>query len=331
MSTVPLIDIRNLVYDYPGFRALKGLNARIERGSVTALVGPNGAGKTTLLRCIAALETPVSGAIHIGELDVHENPRNAHKLMGYLSDAFGVYQDLSVKQALTYAARSRGISSEAARTAVLETTEKVQLTEKLEAKAGTLSRGQRQRLAIGQAIVHTPQILLLDEPANGLDPEARSSLAKVFTGLSREGMTLLVSSHILAELDEYSTHMLALDQGKVLEHRPLNTIATAGQSGPVWHRLTFPSRQSVGPALAWLSSQDAVNDVAVEGASMIFHHHGDAQDLAALVAGLVGAGLPFIELKRHSENLQESYLRSLDRQRARQAETPPQPAAEETP
>ncbi len=317
MSTAPLIDIRNIVYDYPGFRALRGLSAQIEEGSVTALVGPNGAGKTTLMRCIAALDTPVAGSIHIGTLDVHESPRSAHKLMGYLSDTFGVYKDLSVSQALTFAARSRGLAPEAAKAAVLATAQKVQLREKLDKKAGTLSRGQRQRLAIGQAIVHTPRILLLDEPANGLDPEARASLAKVFTDLRREGMTLLVSSHILAELDEYSTHMLALDQGKVLEHRPLTTRASAGSQAHAWRKLTFPAQSALPAACEWLAEQEAVSDVSItEEASVVFQHNGDAHALASLVAGLVGAGHSFIEFRPHTENLQDSYLRSLDKKRS---------------
>lgn len=319
MSVEPLIDIRDLVYDYPGFRALKGLCAQIEPGTVTALVGPNGAGKTTLLRCIAALDTPVAGTIHIAGLDVHESPRSAHQLMGYLSDTFGVYKDLSVNQALTFAARSRGLAPGITKAAVMQAAEQVQLTEKLNSKAGTLSRGQRQRLAIGQAIVHTPKILLLDEPANGLDPEARSSLAKVFTDLRREGMTLLVSSHILAELDEYSTHMLALDQGKVLEHRPLTTKATTGDGSQAWLKLTFPESEGLLAALDWLAAQDTITDVAAnDEASLIFLHRGDAHSLARLVAGLVGAGHSFIELKPHAENLQDSYLRSLDRKRLQQ-------------
>ena len=201
-----------------------------------AIAGCSGVGKTTLLRCIAALETPLSGTVRVAGLDVYDDPREVHRRMGYLSDNFGLYSDLTVAQGLEYAARSQGLSAQAVAPAVHATAHRLGLDDKLHKLASTLSRGQRQRLAIGQAIIHAPQVLLLDEPASGLDPEARSALAIVFKALQAQGMTLLVSSHILAELDEYSTHMLALNQGRVLEHRPLGGGAPAVAGGPVERR-----------------------------------------------------------------------------------------------
>jgi ABC-2 type transport system ATP-binding protein len=147
----PLIEVQNLTFDYPGFRALNGISFTIEPGSVTALVGPNGAGKTTLLRCIASLDTPISGAVHVGGLDVHAMPREAHQLMGYLSDSFGLYRDLSVAQSLEYAACAQGLAASGVAQAVQKTAKQLGLEAKLNQRASTLSRGQRQRLGIGQA------------------------------------------------------------------------------------------------------------------------------------------------------------------------------------
>src|SRR5512142_1670256 len=216
-----MIEISSLTFDYPGHRALDNVTLSVPAGSVTALVGPNGAGKTTLMRCIAGLETPLEGRISVNGMDVIEQPREVHRIMGYLSDFFGLYQDLSVARCLEYAAASQGLAEDAIPAAIERTAQRLDLADRLHQPSGSLSRGLRQRVAIGQAIIHQPKVLLLDEPASGLDPEARASLAALFRQLQADGMTLLVSSHILAELDEYSTHMLALRAGRILENREL--------------------------------------------------------------------------------------------------------------
>jgi ABC-2 type transport system ATP-binding protein len=210
-----MITVKDVVYDYPTARALHGVSFTVEAGAVLALVGPNGAGKTTLMRCIAALDVPTEGVIAVAGLDTQDDPRGVHAAIGYLPDFFGLYDELSVRRALTYAARSRGVPEADTPRAVTEAAARVQLSDRLESRAGELSRGLRQRLAIAQTIVHNPRALLLDEPAAGLDPEARRSLSDLILGLSREGMTIVVSSHILAELEEYATKMLMIRDGRV--------------------------------------------------------------------------------------------------------------------
>ncbi len=214
-----MIVVEDLVFEYPGVRALDGVSFAIDQGGITALVGPNGAGKTTLMQCMAALATPFSGRVVLDGNDVHEHPRESHREMGYLSDFFGLYDDLTIRRCLDYRAMSQGIGAARRRAAIVLAATQVGLSEHLAQKAGELSRGLRQRLAIAQAIVHQPRFLLLDEPASGLDPEARQNLSDLLRALAANGMTILVSSHILAELEDYSTHMLILNQGRILEHR----------------------------------------------------------------------------------------------------------------
>ncbi len=315
-----VIEVSELTFDYPGFRALDGVSIAIERGSVTALVGPNGAGKTTLMRCIAGLETPVSGSVRVAGLDVFESPRAVHRLMGYLSDTIGLYSELTVAQGLEYAARAQGLPTSAVADAVRAVAQQLDLTQKLQSMAGTLSRGQRQRLAIGQAIIHRPQVLLLDEPASGLDPEARSALAQVFQLLQAEGMSLLVSSHILAELDEYSTHMLALHQGRVLEHRALgHTFASTG-AGSTQRLLRLEFAEPARSIAPWLQQQAGVELRSTEDYSMEIAFRGTMTEQAALVAACVRNGYQLIALSPVTENLQQSYLKSLAADRAAQAD-----------
>ncbi|WP_238946427.1 ABC transporter ATP-binding protein [Vandammella animalimorsus] len=246
-----LIEIDQLVFEYPGHRALDGVSLRLERGSVTALVGPNGAGKSTLLRCMAGLETPLSGQIRIDGISVIDAPRQVHRKLGYLSDFFGLYEGLRVRQCLAYAALAVGVARQQLPGRVAQVAQAMDLTALLQRRPGELSRGQRQRLAIGQAIIHSPQVLLLDEPASGLDPQARSSLAALFRQLQAQGMTLLVSSHILSELDEYSTHILSIRQGRIVSHEDLRASPhwpqPAGPDAPA--AADAPQRQQRDPHL----------------------------------------------------------------------------------
>ena len=217
-----VIDVADLVFEYPGHRALDGVNLHIDAGTVTALVGPNGAGKSTLLRCIAGLDRPLSGQMHVAGLPVLEQPREVHRHLGYLSDFFGLYEGLTAEQGLEFAAMARGLQGHTVQVRVQQVAHDLGLSPLLGRKPKELSRGQRQRLAIGQAIVHQPSVLLLDEPASGLDPDARDQLAQLFRQLQAQGMTLVVSSHILSELDAYSTHVLSIRHGRIEHHAPLH-------------------------------------------------------------------------------------------------------------
>ena len=299
------IEVEGLRFDYPGVRALDDVSFTLARGSVTALVGPNGSGKTTLLRCIAALERPMLGAIRVAGIDVLEEPRACHRHVGFLADSYGLYDALTVHQCLVYAALVHGMDAAAVPRTVEQTAECLEITDKLGAPAGELSRGQRQRVAIGQALIHAPEVLILDEPASGLDPEARHVLARLFTRLQSEGMTLIVSSHILAELDEYSTHMLVLRSGKMIENRPLGDTALAGSrvrlelATPVagWHERI---RECAGVRLIEADASTGV--LLIVGGTI-------AQ--ARVLKHLVDAGLPVAGFHAERENLHDSYLRTV--------------------
>ncbi|WP_293933062.1 ABC transporter ATP-binding protein [Iodobacter sp.] len=298
-----MIQISDLTFDYTGHRALNQLNLQVEQGSVTALVGANGAGKTTLMRCIAGLETPLAGSITVAGLDVQEQPRAVHRRMGYLSDFFGLYQDLTVAQCLEYAAASQGLAKDEIADAISSTAACLSLSDRLGQKASSLSRGLRQRVAIGQAIIHAPQVLLLDEPASGLDPEARNELAILFRQLQASGMTLLVSSHILAELEAYSSHMLVLRDGKILEHRALHQGLACKA---LQLRLASPNDKlmdilSANPAIS-LSKADALHAE--------FDFNGNNSEQALLLAELIQAGLAITSFGE--QNLQQAYLRSIE-------------------
>ncbi len=314
-----MIEVQDLIVDYPGHRALHGVSLQIEAGTVTALVGPNGAGKSTLLRCITGLEAPLSGSTRVAGIDVQQAPRRAHQCMGYLSDFFGLYETLSVAQCLQYAAESQGLSRQAATARVHAVAEQLALTAKLGHATRNLSRGQRQRVAIGQAIIHEPQVLLLDEPASGLDPEARSSLSTLFRQLQAQGMTLVVSSHILSELDEYCSHILSIREGRITSHGPLNAVAGAGGIGALPSELVMQLELAAPlaqPELALAGYRLVDMRAGREGsASHILWIGMPAHDTAArvqLLQQLVAHGAQVLSYQEARTSLQERYQQSLE-------------------
>ncbi len=214
-----MIKVKNLYYDYPETRALNNINFELQQGSITALVGPNGAGKTTLLRSIADLDEPIQGDIYIGDLNVWESPDKARHAISYLPDHFGLYEHLSLLQNLTYAGWAHGLKDRNLTNAIEWVLQKVKLDMNINTPAKNLSRGQKQRLALAQILIHRPQIVLLDEPASGLDPQSRNSLSHFIQELAKEGMTFIVSSHILNELEDYCSGILILEKGKILSHQ----------------------------------------------------------------------------------------------------------------
>ncbi|QEX23708.1 ABC transporter [Hypericibacter adhaerens] len=312
-----MIRVEDLVFDYPGFRALDGVSFAVEPHSITALVGPNGAGKTTLLNCMAGLALPAAGRVQLDQIDVHRTPREAHARMGYLSDFFGLYSELSVQRCLDYRARAQGIPSDRRAAAVQRAAERLGLADRLKQRAGELSRGLRQRLAIAQAIVHEPAVILLDEPASGLDPEARFGLAAVLRGLKDEGMTLIVSSHILAELEDYSTHLLVLEQGRILDYHALDGAPAPNAARRFELQLVEPRAD-----LAAVLTAAGLGDVRIEGRLAHFTMAGDAAVQAALLRRLIEAGLPVAGFAATKADLQDAYLALLKDSRARASAAP---------
>jgi len=296
-----MIAVQGLVFDYPGTRSLDDVSFSLEAQTITALVGPNGAGKTTLLRCLAGLDTPFAGRVHVAGLDVLSEPRQSHRRMGFLADTFGLYDELSVEKCLLYRAAALGLPVVEQGGAARLSAQRLALSERFKQKVGTLSRGLRQRLAIAETIVHHPEVLLLDEPASGLDPEARVGLAETLRRLRDEGMTIVVSSHILSELEDYSTHMLILRGGRLVDQRALS--APSG-GGAVVLRLALADARFEGV----LKGEGGIAGLVVEGLTARFRFAGDDIARALLLRRLVEAGLPVADFAIERERLQEAYL-----------------------
>jgi len=301
-----MIEVENVVYDYPSQRALHGVSFRIAKGAVLALVGPNGAGKTTLMRCVAALDTQTEGVIRVDGHNTLDHPRAVHAALGYLPDFFGLYDELTVRRSLLYAARSRGVGADRAEAAALTAAQRVELDDRMEQRAGELSRGLRQRLAIAQTIVHEPRVLLLDEPASGLDPEARRTLSEMIGKLAAQsGMTIVVSSHILSELEDYCSEMLMIKDGQVAGGGVLSAGSQA-QAGPETLVDLILSAPRADLAEVLQRSGAAVVRADANGARVSVK--GGAEAETALLARLVTAGVPLRAFSPVKRTLEQAYL-----------------------
>lgn len=301
-----MIKVEDIIFEYEQTRVLHQIKFDFEEGEIVALVGPNGSGKTTLMRTICGFLTPLSGNIWVNGVDVVENPRDAHSQLGYLSDFFGLYDDLTVYQSLQFTAYSRIQNQIDIPRRIDQVIEQLNITDFAYKKVGALSRGMRQRVGIAQAIVHQPKVLLLDEPASGLDPEARYDLSKLLLKLRDEGMTMMVSSHILAELEDYSSSMLVLKSGRIVEQRKL----TANQED--WLSMFIKSSQNEEIA-AFFYQYEHVKDWRSENGKLIFKLNSEVVSKSELLKLLINSSFEIDEISEQKLDLQEEYIKSLNR------------------
>jgi ABC-2 type transport system ATP-binding protein len=300
-----MIKVRNVSFAYPGNLALDDISLEVKRGSITALVGPNGAGKTTLFRCIASLELPTSGSVIIDGTDVTENPQAGISKTGYLPDFFGLYDDLTVSQCLLFAASAQNIPTDQQEAAVHRAAERLKITDRMSHKAAHLSRGLRQRLAIAISIIHEPVLLLLDEPASGLDPEARITLSQLLISLRDIGITILVSSHILSELEDYSTHMIILKNGRIVSHDQLDASA-ADRS-----RLILQTVNKSKDAADLLQSSEGVSGVSRTGDLIYFEYWQNPKKQSALLENLISNKIPVRFFSEDKTDMNQAYLKRM--------------------
>jgi ABC-2 type transport system ATP-binding protein len=298
-----IISVENLTFDYPDKRALFDVSFSIESGSVTALVGPNGAGKTTLLRCIAALERYHSGKITIGGLDVADHPREVHHMMGYLSDFFGLYDALTLRQCLTYMAWCQGVAVLDVNKRVNDIAVETGIDKRLDERAGTLSRGYRQRLGIALALIHDPKLIILDEPASGMDPEARVQLSEMMRRLKGTGKTIIVSSHILNELEDYCTEMLVMKDGRVAEHVKLQDYAAKAM------RTLHIGVTGLGVAhLDILKKQPGLTVKSTDKDMVTCEYTGSVEEQQKMLSSLMAQGVPVYTFSVSTHKLADAYM-----------------------
>jgi ABC-2 type transport system ATP-binding protein len=282
-----------LVKQFRRFTALDGVSFSIPRGSIYGFLGPNGAGKTTTLRILATLLLPTQGRAWVAGEDVVRQPERARGRFGYMPDFFGVYDDLTVREYLEFYAQAHGVPGWQWRKTTDDLLELVDLGQKRDDFVETLSRGMKQRLGLARCLVHDPDVLLLDEPASGLDPRARVEMREVLKEISRMEKTVLVSSHILPELADLSTEVGIIHRGRMVASGSVDSIMARLGASRVLEVRVLDKTEAAG---RMLESQPGVHDVEVqpeEGLVRAAFSGGD-DGQAAILKALHEADIPVI-------------------------------------
>ncbi len=304
-----IVRTSGLVKRYPGTVAVAGLDLDIDEGEIFGLVGPNGAGKTTTLRILATLLRPTSGEAEVAGMSVTENPDAVRRVLGFMPDVFGVYDDMKVWEYLDFFARCYGIPAARRRRMIGDLLDLVDLGDRRNAYVQGLSRGMQQRLCLAHTLVHDPQVLLLDEPASGLDPRARVELRELLRELRALGKTIVISSHILPELEELCTSVAIVDHGRVLAQGRVSDIERRLRAGAVLRVKVLADDAGLEAARAWFGEQSFVASASLNPDGTIeIGFRGDDQETSRLLAAAVTAGLPIMTFARAASDLEELFL-----------------------
>ena len=222
---MPMVEIKHLRKEYKDLVAVKDLCLELEQGDIFGFIGPNGAGKTTTIKMLATLLTPTSGTAFIDGIDVTKRPDQIRSIVGYMPDFFGVYDDIKVWEYLDFFASAYRIPKNKRSQIVDDVLNLTDLIVKKDAYVESLSRGMKQRLCLAKTLVHDPKVMLLDEPASGLDPRARIEIRELLKELQAMGKTIIVSSHILPEMEEFCNKIGIIERGELIVAGDVNTIA----------------------------------------------------------------------------------------------------------
>jgi len=284
----PVLEVHNLRVDYGSFTAVHDLDLTLTPGEIFGLAGPNGAGKTSTIRVLATLLEPTYGEVSVAGSDLFEEPEAVHELIGYMPDLAPVIPDLKVWEFLDLYAASHGLRGRARRERVDACLERVRLTNARNVYGRALSRGMMQRVVLAKTLLHEPKLLLLDEPASGMDPIARRDLRHILEALAEGGAAIIVSSHILSELSDMCTSVGIMHGGRLLEHGPMDRVMSAIDAEAAQIRIEI-----VGDAhrvAEWLRAQPGVERMRLDGSTILLAFRGDRAARSALLRSLVAEG-----------------------------------------
>ncbi len=297
----PAIATSGVVRSFGNVRAVDGFDFEVPFGKVTALVGPNGAGKTTLLLILAGLLAPDEGRVSIAGFDPTEQPYEVHRAVGWMPDFFGVYEGLTSVEYLVLFGAAYGVPKSQREPRARELLAAVELEKFADAPVHTMSRGQKQRLGFARAVVHRPRVLLLDEPASGLDPRARIALRELLRQQANDGVGVLVSSHILTELEEMSDLAAFAEAGRSRGVYPLNELPHQVGGRATW-RLRALDPDALAAAL-----RTHAPDAVIDAMGAVVELDG-AEAAADLVERLVRDGIRLVEVTPQARGLEDAFM-----------------------
>ncbi|HYI02477.1 ABC transporter ATP-binding protein [Hyalangium sp.] len=316
-----LLQVKGLRRDYGALRAVDDVTFELEAGTILGFIGPNGAGKSTTMRIIATLDTPTAGEVLLDGQSVVDSPDKARPLIGYMPDRYGTYDDVTVWEFLDFFARAYGLKGAVRHKRVASVMEFTGLNPLKDKLTSALSKGMKQRVALGRTLLHDPKLLILDEPADGLDPRARIELRELLRALADQGKAVLISSHILTELAEICDTCAIIEQGKLLATGKVADLLAQSQLGTGTELVMRLAAVAEGEAAyeraeRVLLEQPRVGQVSRETGQLRVRlelEQGATREqvdeaAARLLAALVGAGVPVCAFSHRELNLEDAFM-----------------------
>ncbi len=300
-----MLELRGLTKKYDELYAVKEIDLALDRGDVFGFIGPNGAGKTTTMRMLATLLSPTWGEAYVAGYSIYTKPKEIRRMIGYMPDFFGVYDDMKVIEYLEFFAAAYRINGPQRRAICEEVLELVDLTYKREALATSLSRGMTQRLGLARVLLHDPHVLLLDEPASGLDPRARIEMRNLLKRLQAKGKTIMVSSHILPELGDICNKVGIIERGELVVNATVADVMRRVRERTVMKIAVAENTAGASKTLAVLPQVERVEEA--NGQLTVTLADGQ-KDPSPLAAALVAAGYKLTLLKEDEVNLETAFM-----------------------
>jgi len=301
-----MIELTNLRKEFDDLVAVENLTLSIPSGEIYGLIGPNGAGKTTTIRMICGLLEPTQGKVRVAGIDVLGEAERARQYIGYLSDFFSVYEDLKVWEYLDYFAHAYKMPESEIPARVSEVIAQAGLVVKRDGMIRGLSRGMKQRLGIARAMIHRPKVLVLDEPASGLDPKARIELRNLLRSARDEGATILISSHILTELEGFCTSIGVMEKGRLIRSGRLEEVMLAGTTRTVHLQWLGEGRAHIQVGLGDLAN---VSGLKLNGNEGEFFFSGSDDELSQVLAILITSGVRILSFREVKQTVEEMYMK----------------------
>ncbi|MBO4981399.1 MAG: ABC transporter ATP-binding protein [Lachnospiraceae bacterium] len=300
-----MLYIRDLTKNYGSFTAVDHLSLHIPKGDLFGFVGPNGAGKTTTIRIVCGLLKASSGSVQIGSTAAAVGSSEMKRLIGYVPDFFGVYDNLKVREYMDMYGSMYGMYSRDIAKLTDDLLELVNLSDKKEFYVDTLSRGMKQRLCVARALLHNPQLLILDEPSSGLDPRARVEMKELLKNLHSMGKTIVISSHILSELSEMCTSIGIMNRGRLVAAGRIEDIMRQISGG---RRIHIRIASEVEPALRMLKEQTDVTVESVREKELIITHRGTEEEVCALIGHIIHNQVILTDFYREAGSLESLFM-----------------------
>ncbi|HEX3599074.1 MAG TPA: ABC transporter ATP-binding protein [Lacipirellulaceae bacterium] len=304
-TTSPQIELRHLHRVFDQAHAVNDVSFEVYAGEVFGFIGPNGAGKTTSMRILATLDEPTAGDAFVDGFSVVDDPDRVRRRLGFMPDYFGTYQNVNVQEYLDFFARAYGLVGQERLRAIGEVMEFTMLNTLAHKPIDGLSKGMKQRLCLGRTMIHNPSVLILDEPAAGLDPRARIELREMIERLAAAGKAILISSHILTELAEISDRVAIIEQGRLLAVGSVEEISAGVQT-----RSSARVRvlRNVEALQKWLAAREDIFELRMNGDLATFTHAGDSESEAALLRAIVETGFAVVEFGAQHKSLEDVFL-----------------------